>query len=437
MRQKKTVIVDNPVGKQEKSAQTHVKKRKRTPGHSITEDCELLDGAAKVYRTTKSGSFWSMSCWLKTEKKCYRRALKTKNKEEAINLARNEYFKLQGDLRAGNRIFSKTAQELVNAFVSHKKDEANTAMITQERVTTIKISLNKWFLTFVGKNTKLDKISRRDFEGYYVWRRKQSPDVRNATLVNERALISSLYKYGISHGFLRHDQTPIFPRMHLKKTEMERRDNFDFKEWQTFYRHFPGWITRAENEEERNQRKFVRDFIILSANTGLRFGEMRKLKWGMIRTYKVAKEADKRTQVQISVPHDTKTGARTVIGLRGDIFERIKSYSKFTKANDWVFANNKTGEQIHKKVYYKFWEMLLKETKLNTLGKKLTYYSLRHTYITFRLMAGVNTFALAQNAGTSIQMIEAHYAHVKSEVMKTELTKAMRMDEAGQILLSS
>lgn len=436
MRQKKTVIVNNQGAKQKKSGQATVSKRKRPPGHSITEDCEILDGAAKIYRTTKSGSFWSMSCWLKTEKKCYRRALNTKNKEEALELARDQYFKLQGDIRAGNKIFTKSAFELVDAFVAHKKDEANAEMITQERVTTIKISLNKWFLNFVGKNVKLDKLNRRDFETYYVWRRKQSPEVRNATLINERALISSLYKYGISHGFLRHDQMPIFPKMSMKKAEMERRDDFDFQEWQKFYRHFRGWINRAADDAEKDQRKAVRDFIVLSANTGLRFGEMRKLKWRMIKIYKPSQVSDKRTQVEISVPPDTKTGARTVIGLRGDIFERIKGYSKFVKADDWVFVDNETGNQLHKKVYYKYWAQLLKETGLDSVNKNLTFYSLRHTYITFRLLAGVNTFMLAQNAGTSVKMIEDHYAHIKSDSIKLELTKTMKMDEAGQILLN-
>lgn len=170
---------------------------------------------------------------------------------------------MQGDIRAGNRVFSKTAKELVDEFVKHKTAEANSGLITHGRVSTIKISLNKWFLNYIEHNKKLNVISREAFNEYYVWRRQKASDVRNATLINERALISSLYKYGISKGFFRHDQMPNFPRLNVKKNGIERRDEFDLKEWEKLYRSFRGWIGKAENKKDETERKFVRDFIIL------------------------------------------------------------------------------------------------------------------------------------------------------------------------------
>ena len=90
---------------QDQEAQKTSKKRgkstKSKDTHRIVKHYELLDGAVKIIRTTKSGQFWSMSCWLKDEGKCYRRSLRTKNTEEAKELARDQFFKLQGDIRAG------------------------------------------------------------------------------------------------------------------------------------------------------------------------------------------------------------------------------------------------------------------------------------------------------------------------------------------------
>ncbi len=41
-------------------------------------------------------------------------------------------------------------------------------------------------------------------------------------------------------------------------------------------------------------------------------------------------------------------------------------------------------------------------------------YSLRHTYATFALLYGrVSVYTLAVNMGTSVDMIEKHYGHVK------------------------
>lgn len=438
MRQKHKTIVNNKVSKSKKCAQARVKSAKKDDTHHIVEDYEILDGAAKIIRTTKSGKFWSMSCWLREEGKCYRKSLRTKNKEEAMELAREQYFQLKANVRAGIKIYSITAKELVEKFVEHKEDEAKSGIISEGRATAIRISLNKWFISFVGTNTKLDKISRHDFENYYIWRRQKAENVRNATLINERALISSLFKFGIQRGFLRAEQTAIFPRLNVKKSQVERRDALEVEEWEKMYRSFRRWVSKAESKKEEEQRKFIRDFIILSINAGLRFGEMRKLTWRMIKIYKSKTQKNKRGEAEfhaeISVPEDTKTGARTATALRGDIFERIRGYSKHKKANDWIFVDNETGGQIHKKVYYKQWQKLLKECGLQESGKSLSYYSLRHSYITYRLINGVNAFFLAKNVGTSVRMIENHYEHIKSEAMKYELTKKMRQDEAGRLL---
>ena len=63
-------------------------------------------------------------------------------------------------------------------------------------------------------------------------------------------------------------------------------------------------------------------------------------------------------------------------------------------------------------------------------GKRRSPYSLRHTYITMRLMEGVNVYELSSNVGTSVEMIENYYGHllnrdpkVVSEVTKNTFTK--------------
>ncbi len=44
-----------------------------------------------------------------------------------------------------------------------------------------------------------------------------------------------------------------------------------------------------------------------------------------------------------------------------------------------------------------------------------TTYSLRHTYICFRLMEGADIYQIAKNCRTSVEMIEKYYAaHIKN-----------------------
>ena len=56
-------------------------------------------------------------------------------------------------------------------------------------------------------------------------------------------------------------------------------------------------------------------------------------------------------------------------------------------------------------------------------------YSIRHTYITMRLIEGVSIYQLSSNVGTSIEMIENYYGHLRnrdpnvvSEITKTSFT---------------
>ncbi len=63
------------------------------------------------------------------------------------------------------------------------------------------------------------------------------------------------------------------------------------------------------------------------------------------------------------------------------------------------------------------------ELLTDSYGDARTPYCLRHTYITFRiLIGGVDWGTLANNAGTSVEMIQDHYNHVTNEMATEELT---------------
>jgi hypothetical protein len=52
------------------------------------------------------------------------------------------------------------------------------------------------------------------------------------------------------------------------------------------------------------------------------------------------------------------------------------------------------------------------ELRQGPSGIPRSTYSFRHTYATFRLSEGVDSYFLAQQMGTSVAMIEDHYGHV-------------------------
>jgi integrase len=59
-------------------------------------------------------------------------------------------------------------------------------------------------------------------------------------------------------------------------------------------------------------------------------------------------------------------------------------------------------------------------------GLSYSIYSLRHTYITHRLLAGVTSDLVASQCGTSVKMIEEHYSNVVPLLAKN---KVVQLDE--------
>ena len=69
--------------------------------------------------------------------------------------------------------------------------------------------------------------------------------------------------------------------------------------------------------------------------------------------------------------------------------------------------------------HIKMFNNILTEEKLkfDRDDNRRTAYSLRHTYICFRLMEGADIYQIAKNCRTSVEMIEKFYAaHIKTSL---------------------
>ena len=73
--------------------------------------------------------------------------------------------------------------------------------------------------------------------------------------------------------------------------------------------------------------------------------------------------------------------------------------------------------------YQKMFNRVLTDAKLkfDRNGKARTAYSLRHSYICFRLLEGADIYQIAKNCRTSVEMIEKHYAAHLKDMIDTSL----------------
>ncbi|MDB5593179.1 MAG: Site-specific recombinase phage integrase family [Hyphomicrobiales bacterium] len=377
-----------------------------------------------IGKTRNSGGNWYYRYWVTGEGKYQSKSLKTKNRAVALAAAEEIYFDTRNRPRKGEKIFSNTVDELCDWYLEERRRDVGKKLITPGRLVTIRsqlVALRK----FLGPKVKVSQITAQKFLGYTEFRLAKAS---LHTIKNERSTISSVFKLALKHGKISHEQLPEWEK--LKRMEEPRRDSFTVLEYQQLYRQIRYWAVEGEGDDEKFLRELIRDFVLICANTGLRYGEARSLRWRHVRNIHIEKAAPKTVAVELFLTSDiTKTDkSRTVVGLGGQHFQRRKKSAVFTKPDDFVFCVRE-GIELSKRQLYSQWKSMMDFVGLGD-RKRLTYYSLRHTYATFRIVRGkVHPQVLAQNMGCSVNFLEKHYAHVKTEEMIRELTRTDSKDE--------
>jgi len=176
------------------------------------------------------------------------------------------------------------------------------------------------------------------------------------------------------------------------------------------------------DEEERTERKKVRDFIYTLSNTLLRTGELRQLRWKDVLGYenRIDNAGQKICLVKIHIRKEISKvrRARTIVVRGGEYIQRLRGYAAFTEPMDLLFTNKTGTHPLGTRELYRHWDVVMKNIGIEDHSeRKLSYYSLRHFGITMRMKSGVTIADVASVAGTSVAHIETHYRHIDDDDM--------------------
>lgn len=152
----------------------------------------------------------------------------------------------------------------------------------------------------------------------------------------------------------------------------------------------------------------VRDLIEATILTGARAGEL---------VSATRSQFDARTE---SLTLKGKTGSRTIqlSAAAVALFERL-SKSKLPTA--FLLVRDDGKRWAHSD-----WDKLVRDAaKKAKLPVGVCLYTLRHSWISAAIMAGMTTLDVARLAGTSVQMIERHYGHLADSHIREKLSKAI------------
>ena len=402
----------------------------------ISDVLEIYDGSVRIFKTTNSGDVYQMSMYVKDEKRYVRKSLKTRDKEIAIQIAKKEFIFYEAKLQNGEKLFSLTAEELRDKYLKFIEQQVKEKQISVGRQSNIK-TFTKHYLDFVGKNSKIQNIDRKEFQRYRSFRQSEKEDIRMGVVQNESITIKQMYKFAKNEGFISQNYELDFGIFKVDKNESSRVA-YEVKDYKQLVSVGMYWFKKVseihvKREEEIYYRRTIRDFIVLMGNYGLRTQELLLLKWEDVTIHN-----DETVTIRIRKEISKVKKERKIRGRRSDVFERRKKYSKYTDSDDYVFSRFNKKEVMTKTLLYDYYNALLKEVKKEHKDfEEQDLYSLRHFFITSHLIASkISVYDLAKYCGTSLQQISKTYDNVKmEEISKKLLSYSFKFDKNNNILL--
>ena len=391
-----------------------------------------------------------------------RRSTKETNFELAKRKAEQDYidntYKFKNKLEV-NVTYVRTAIQNYLKHISEKKYYIDNS----QRFRYVKNTWYRYMHGYFG-DMKVSEITEAELEGYWDYRRDyyvkgagKELMASNKNRVNAKTQTSRNIRVRFSYGTARAEASVInqffawcydsrvgltskvlktsakhaFESVDVNKKN--RRPHFDEKDWRIVRQNLKNYAECKGRFEVRYDREFVnksrfmmRTFILFLGSTGMRLGEAKQIRWKDVRFDK------KQDAIIINVDESTSKvrRGRDVVAHSswiGSLLDEWKEISDFTKDSDLVFyavKENNPDTQNVCDVSVSFKNFLKEIGKLeNERGKVRTLYSLRHTYATLRLEAGLEVYKLAKNMGTTVQQIEWHYGHVITKKIVGDLTK--------------
>ncbi|HEX4078309.1 MAG TPA: tyrosine-type recombinase/integrase [Rhizomicrobium sp.] len=391
-------------------------------------------------------------------------------REKAFDYDADVRFRLKHNVPIFNRPFSQIADE----YLKTQQERAEIGEICADRAAVVGTAVRTLNL-YVG-TTQIHLIGQDKWNQYPIWRKKhgrrpsgwlsrksiprrevpgeaseeskKEPDAKpisNWTIRHEMIVFRSIMAYAASKKYI--PESNIFKGK--PQAAEERREEFTREEYRILHTKGRAWVKEARTEMSKWYRQMTYNFVLVMCNTGMRPPEAKNLLWRDVSITTIRKDTrgreNKSPEVQFGVEQiekmkdenarTAKDGGRAaeeeqrkivVLNVRGkdknrrlvapsnvtDYLERIRVIAKVRGPDDYVFSTF-AGKRAST-LYTSLVRDLFTYAKLlkGPAGTDRSTYSFRHTYATLRLSEGVDSIFLAEQMGTSVQILEEHYGHI-------------------------
>lgn len=300
--------------------------------------------------------------------------------------------------KASGHLFAEAAEKFIAEY------EVSVAGQRNERYAKSHESrIRNHLIPFFGK-APLKKITAGLVQEYRIQRTQNGYKGRfpsRSTLHHETVTLRLVLKTAHRYGWI--EAIPDLSPPYKTSGKVKHRAWLSPEEYKMLYEATRNRAKHPKRERYRKTCEDLHDYVLFMANTGLRPDEAGRLEY---RDVKVVTDQDTNERI-LEIEVRGKRGIGFCKSMPGAVrpFQRMQERHS-GKPLDTIFG--KTPRLLNK---------VLQELDLKTDrdGNVRTAYSLRHTYICFRLMEGADIYQVAKNCRTSVEMIEKYYAiHLKN-----------------------
>lgn len=364
-------------------------------------------------------------------------------KQESLALAKQTaedwYLNLKGVDRWGGglakgkgKTFRKAAEKFLEEFEVLTNGERSP-----KYVATLRYKINRHLNPFFG-DKPVDEINESLVQDYRVERAKSKTNTKDkdgevrpparTTIHHEIITLRHVLKTAKRHGWITH--LPDLSAPYKASGKIAHRAWFSLEEYRQLWRATQHRAKHPPHPKWKWECQQFHDYVLFMANTGLRPDESARLEFRDV----VIVDDDATGERILEIEVRGKRGVGYCKSMPGAVrpFERLRDREReiivpsapverkgFSRGGGKKTVKAKPGPMD---LLFGGSQRELMNTVLDELGLKFdrdgqrrTSYSLRHTYICFRLMEGADIYQVAKNCRTSVEMIEKYYAsHIKN-----------------------
>jgi len=325
-----------------------------------------------------------------------------------------------------NQGLTITRQKFNASWEKFYNDKENQSLSKSWYETIYKrgLILKKYFNNIEVARINKDKIQSFINQRKVVLNNKGNK-LSNFTVKNDISVLRKFLNWCLEEKIITKKVTIKTSWIVSSKHFQTQRTYFTKNEWDIIRKQNLKEIKETDNIRLKFRKQYLHSLMLFLINTGMRLSEVYQMKWSDCSLIEGKTQSDFRVRVRIGA--ETKTGERSVTGFSGAYFSLVNLKNNFENYHQKKLDINSETLVFSQRCVTGF-NSLLKRCNLKyktqgsrTLTRDLTTF--RHTFIVWGLHRGWDIFKIHKHCGTSIQMIESHYArYLETDLLKDKLS---------------